>query len=99
VAPTERIEVSDSTEPIQQAVSVPRAPRWRAPLQGWRGIGWLACGFAGSVAIVWFIVLSPGESGSKAEWFFGSVVFVVVLVTMWQTLNIQRTAKAGAGSQ
>jgi hypothetical protein len=47
---------------------------------------------AGAVAIGWFIFFSPGESGSKADWFFGSVVFCVVLVVMWQTLNIQRQA-------
>lgn len=66
--------------------------RSRHGLDGWRAIGWLACGVAGCAAIVWFIVLSPGEIGSKAEWFFGAVVFVVVIVAMWQTLNIQRTA-------
>ena len=92
-APKERSEVNNSREPVQQTVPVQRAPRRRAPIHRWRGIGWLACGLAGSVVIVWFIVLSPGEIGSKAEWFFGAVVFVVVLVTMWQTLIIQRTAK------
>jgi hypothetical protein len=91
--PSERAEVGDSTEPVQLAMPVRRAPRWRAPIGGWRGIGWLACGVAGSMAIAWFIVLSPGEIGSKAEWFFGAVVFVVVMVTMWQTLSIQRQAK------
>jgi hypothetical protein len=60
---------------------------------GWRTIGWLGCGAAGSLAVAWFIVLGPGEIGSKAEWFFGAVVFVVVMVAMWQTLNIQRQAK------
>src|SRR6476619_1275006 len=57
---------------------------------GWRGVWWFACGVAGTVAIVWFIIFSRGEIGSKAEWFFGAVVFCVVMVTMWQTLNIQR---------
>lgn len=85
-------QLNDSTEPMQQTTPVRAAQDRRAPLHGWRGIGWLACGFAGSVAIVWFIVLSPGEIGSKAEWFFGAVVFVVALVTMWQTLSIQRAA-------
>jgi hypothetical protein len=88
--PTQR-GMSDSTDP--QAVPVRRAPRPRGPV---RGIGWLAGGVAGGLAIAWFIVLSPGEIGSKAEWFFGAVVFVVVMVTMWQTLNIQRTAKQDA---
>jgi hypothetical protein len=91
--PSERAEVVDSTEPIQLAVPVRRASRWRAPIRGWRAFGWLACGVAGSMAIAWFIVLSSGEIGSKAEWFFGAVVFVVVMVTMWQTLSIQRQAK------
>jgi hypothetical protein len=56
------------------------------------GLGWLTCGVAGAVAIAWFIFLSPGESGSKAEWFFGAVVFGVVLVSLWQTVTIQRQA-------
>lgn len=82
---------ADTTERASSACAALACPNPR-----WRGIAWLACGFAGSVAIVWFIVLSSGEIGSKAEWFFGAVVFVVVLVTMWQTLNIQRTAKLDA---
>jgi hypothetical protein len=48
------------------------------------------------VAIAWFIFLSHGEIGSKADWFFGAVVFCVVMVTMWQTLNIQRQANQNA---
>jgi len=55
---------------------------------GWRGVWWFACGAAASLAIVWFIIFSRGEIGSKAEWFFGAVVFCVVMVTMWQTINI-----------
>jgi hypothetical protein len=86
----------DSTEPILQAVPAHRPAGRRAALPGGRGIGWLAGGFAGSVAIAWFLLFSPVEIGSKAEWFFGAVVFVVVLVTMWQTLNIQREAKQEA---
>ena len=63
---------------------------------GWRGVWWFACGVAGTLAIVWFIIFSRGEIGSKAEWFFGAVVFCVVMVTMWQTLNIQRQASQHA---
>jgi hypothetical protein len=48
------------------------------------------------LAIAWFIIFSRGEVGSKAEWFFGAVVFCVVMVTMWQTLNIQRQANQHA---
>ena len=59
-------------------------------------MGWLACGVAGALAIAWFIFFSPGEVGSKAEWFFGAVVFVVVLVTIWQTITIQHQAKRDA---
>jgi hypothetical protein len=90
--PTEVPEVGASTGPIPHAEPV-RPP---APMRGWRGIGWFACGLAGAVAIAWFIVFSPGELGSKADWFFAAVVFVVVMVTMWQTLTIARTAKQEA---
>jgi hypothetical protein len=62
----------------------------------WRAIGWFACGVAGSLAIAWFIVLSPGEIGSKAQWFFGAAVLCVVMVSMWQLLTIQRVAKRDA---
>jgi len=41
---------------------------------GWRGVWWFACGVAGTLAIVWFIIFSRGEIGSKAEWFFGAVI-------------------------
>jgi hypothetical protein len=63
---------------------------------GWHGIGWFACGVAGALAIGWFIFLSRGELGSKADWFFGAVVFCVVVVTMWQTLTVQRQANQHA---
>jgi flagellar motor switch/type III secretory pathway protein FliN len=83
-------EVRDSADPSQQPESGRRGPRGSAAVGGWRVIGWLVCGVAGGLAIAWFIFLSPGEVGSKAEWFFGAVVFVSVLVSMWQTVNIQR---------
>jgi len=69
-------------------------PRAEPPQRGFGGLGfgWLACGTVGAVAIAWFIFLGPGESGSKAEWFFGAVVFAVVLVSLWQTVTIQRQA-------
>jgi hypothetical protein len=63
---------------------------------GWHGIGWFACGVGGALAIAWFIFLSGGELGSKADWFFGAVVFCVVVVTMWQTLTVQRQANQHA---
>jgi hypothetical protein len=70
-------------------------PPQRRPLAaigGWRGLGWLSCGVAGGIAICWFIFFSPGQSGSKAEWFFGAVVFGVALIAIWQTITIQRQA-------
>lgn len=90
-----RSEVSEPTEPIP--LVVPDPPDTRSnPTEGRNGIGWLVCAGAGCVAIAWFILFSPAEPGSKSEWFFGAVVFVVVMVTMWQTLNIQRQARQDA---
>lgn len=89
---SERREVSAAAERAPQTADVSREPR----RSGWRGIGLFACGVAGSLAIVWFIFFSRGEVGSKAEWFFGAVVFCVVMVTMWQTLAIQRQANQHA---
>src|SRR5258708_27564818 len=89
---SEHPDVSFPTEPTP----VRGGPSWFTAIEGWRGIGWFACGVAGIAAIVWFIFLSHGELGSKADWFFGAVVFCVVMVTMWQTLNIQRQANQNA---
>jgi flagellar motor switch/type III secretory pathway protein FliN len=89
-------QVRDSADPGQQRRSGRRGPRRFATIGGWRVIGWLVCGVAGGLAIAWFIFLSPGEVGSKAEWFFGAVVFVSVLVGMWQIINIQRQARQDA---
>jgi hypothetical protein len=63
---------------------------------GWRAVGWFAGAIAGILAISWFILFSPGEIGSKAEWFFGAVVVCVVMVSMWQTTGIQRMARKDA---
>jgi hypothetical protein len=90
---SERDERIASTE---QLVS-PRAPVSREPRRlSWRTVAWFAWGIAGAVAIAWFIVVSPGEIGSKAEWFFGAVVFFVALVSMWQVAAIQRVVRREA---
>lgn len=69
-------------------------PRTEPAGRGFGGLGfaWLACGVVGALAIAWFIFLGPGESGSKAEWFFGAAVLAVVLASLWQTATIQRQA-------
>jgi hypothetical protein len=88
---SERGDVSGA-EPIPTTAPVRR----EAQRLGRRGVWWFACGIAGSLAIAWFIIFSRGEIGSKAEWFFGAVVFCAVMVTMWQTLNVQRQANQHA---
>ena len=60
----------------------------------WEVLAWLVGGIAGVVAIVWFILFAPGETGTKAQWFFGAAVLVAVLVSIWQTHSILRQAKA-----
>ncbi|WP_101951650.1 hypothetical protein [Mycobacterium sp. 3519A] len=89
---TEDSAYAPAAQPAQPQVPVSPAP---SP-PGWRRMGWFASAAAAVLVIVWFIVFSRGESGSKAEWFFGAVVFCVVLVTMWQTLTIQRQANQHA---
>ncbi len=74
------------------------ADGWFAAIDGWRGIGWLSCGAAGGLAVAWFILLGPGETGSKADWFFGAAVLCVVMVVMWQTVNVQRQANRSAAA-
>lgn len=61
-------------------------------------IGWALGAAAGIAATVWFIVFSPGESGSKAQWFFGAVVFIAVLVSLWQTQRILRQSAHDAAA-
>jgi hypothetical protein len=87
-------EVNDITGPIPRVIPARRNTGLFAAIDGWRGIGWLACGVAGGLLIAWFIFLGPGETGSKADWFFGAVVFAVVLVAVWQTVTIGRQAAA-----
>jgi len=93
---SERGDLSTPAELMPTTAEVRRGPGWFAAIEGWRGIGWFAGGVLGSVAIAWFVFFSRGEIGSKADWFFGAVVFCVVMVTMWQTLRIQRQANQNA---
>ncbi|WP_192725210.1 hypothetical protein [Mycobacterium sp. OAS707] len=89
----------DSALSEVHAPPAPAAPVSPEPSrQGWHPVGWFACGIAGLLAIAWFIFFSRGELGSKAEWFFGAAVFCVVLVTMWQTLTVQRQANRHAAA-
>jgi len=85
-------EVATPAGPVPPQVAVSPAQR----RFGWRTIGWFAGAAAGALAIVWFIFFTRGESGSKAEWFFGAVVFCVVMVSMWQTLHFARQANQHA---
>jgi hypothetical protein len=90
---SERGEVRETTDPRTEPVFAGEAASdWFAAIDGWRGIGWLSCGAVGGLAIAWFILLGPGEAGSKADWFFGAVVLCTVLTLMWQTVNAQRQA-------
>jgi hypothetical protein len=80
----------------EQLIGVPPSVSHQPSRFSWRTIGWFACGVAGSLAIAWFIVFSPGEGGTKAEWFFGAAVMCVVMVSMWQLVTIQRLARRDA---
>jgi hypothetical protein len=94
---SERGEVPETMDPGTERVLAGGTEDGRfAAIDGWRGIGWLSCGAAGGLAIAWFILLGPGEAGSKADWFFGAVVLCTVLTVMWQTVNAQRQADARA---
>ena len=96
---SERGEVRETTDPRTEPVFAGEADGgWFAAIDGWRGIGWLSCGAAGGLAIAWFILLAPGEAGSKSDWFFGATVLCAVLVVMWQTVNAQRQANARAAA-
>ncbi|MDT5324061.1 MAG: hypothetical protein QOF25_1213 [Mycobacterium sp.] len=89
-------KVNNYVEPAQQSQPDRRRPRRFGAIGVWRGISWLVAGFAGCLAIAWFVLLSPGQAGSKAEWFFGAAVFCVVMVAIWQIVAIQRRANQDA---
>lgn len=92
-APLNYGQSGETTEPMRvAAVDQDPAPKAMS-IDTKAGIGWLVCGGLGSLAVVWYLLFGPGQLGSKAEWFFGAVVFVVVMVTMWLTLTVQRQAK------
>ena len=96
---SERGEERETTDPRTEPAFADGADGgWFAAIDGWRGIGWLSCGAAGGLAIAWFILLAPGETGSKSDWFFGAAVLCAVLVVMWQTANAQRQANAKAAA-
>jgi hypothetical protein len=86
---------NDVTGPIPHVVMPARRGQgFFAAIDGWRGVGWLACGVAVGLVVAWIIFLGPGETGSKADWFFGAVVFAVAIVAIWQTVAVQRQAAA-----
>jgi hypothetical protein len=93
---SERGEARGVTEPISGSAPARGDGGWFAAIDGWRGVGWLSCGAVGGLAVAWFILGAPGEVGSKADWFFGAAVLCAVLVTMWQTVNVQRQANQRA---
>ncbi|WP_441961331.1 hypothetical protein [Mycolicibacterium houstonense] len=86
-------KVGDPTEPIP-VVALNRAPAPTPPAaRAKANLGWLIGGGLGILVVAWYLLFSPGEPGSKSEWFFGAVVFVVLLATMWLALTVQRQAR------
>lgn len=86
---------SDSSS-AQQSQPRRLGPRWFAAKHRSFQMGWLACGFAAGLVIVWVVAFSGREAGSKAEWLSGAGVFGAVAVAMWQTIYIQRKANQDA---
>lgn len=56
----------------------------------------VGCAAVAALVIAWMVVLSPGETGSRAQWFFGAAVFALVLVSVWQMQTIARRAARDA---
>ncbi|HEX2212750.1 MAG TPA: hypothetical protein VHH12_04695 [Mycobacterium sp.] len=67
-----------------------------AAAQRHRGIVLASCAVVAALVIAWMVILSPGDTGSRADRFFGAAVFAVVLMTLWQTQTIQRSAARAA---
>lgn len=95
VEPVESGEPRNYAQPDRPMTPSRGRPRWLSA-GGSPRAGWLACGFATGIVIVWIIAFSGWEVGSKAQWFFGAGVFCVVAVALWQTVNMQRQAKQNA---
>lgn len=64
----------------------------RAPRDRQQSYAWLVGAAVAILLLGWLILFSPGESGSRAQWFFGAAVFAMVLVTLWQTTVVTRQA-------
>lgn len=60
--------------------------------QAQKGSVWVLAAGLTVLVIALIVMLSPGETGSRADWFFGSAVFALGLVTVWQTQSIHRRA-------
>ncbi|MEO3759635.1 hypothetical protein ABGB19_15270 [Mycobacterium sp. B14F4] len=69
---------------------------WFAGRQAQKGLVWVAGAGLTVLVIAWMVMLSPGETGSRADWFFGAAVFALGLVTVWQTQTILRRAARDA---
>lgn len=83
----------DSTDKFPRGHEVEKATQ---PSLGWRGIAWATGGIAGGLAVAWFIFFGPGESGSRSEWFFGTVVCCAMAASLYQTLVVMRQTRQDA---
>ena len=61
-----------------------------------KGLAWVLAAGLTVLVVAWMVMLSPGETGSRADWFFGAAVFALGLVTVWQTQTLHRRAAADA---
>lgn len=86
-------KIGDATEPIPVLARDLAAAPETVPVSARTGIGWLIGGGLGGLMIVAYLLFGPGEPGSKSEWFFGAVALLVVAVTVWLTLTVQRQAR------
>jgi hypothetical protein len=71
-------------------------PHRAAAVNGWRATGWVAAGVATGLVIVWVILFSGWQVGSKAQWLTGAGVILAVALALWQTLHLQRQANRDA---
>jgi hypothetical protein len=81
----------DSPSSNESDTQPERSPRF-AERRPQKGLVWVACAAIAVLVIAWMVMLSPGQTGSRADWFFGAAVFALGLVTVWQTQTIQRRA-------
>lgn len=85
-------EAADGAEPERAGL---RSRRFAAA-HAQQGSVWVLAAGLTVLVVALIVMLGPGETGSRADWFFGAAVFSLGLVTVWQSRSVHRRAARDA---